>query len=454
MVTAIICAAGKGERAGFSENKILRELNGLPVLAYSISAFAQNGAIDEIVIVCRREDRAAVEALWRPYSHNGRIVEGGATRTESVYNGLKAAQGNLVLVHDAARPYLTQRMINDCIATVKDEGSAVCAVPVTDTLALSKDGRIVSTPDRTTAFSVQTPQGFYKDKLLEAFESAYSDGREGEFTDESGIYAAYVAPPRLCEGDRRNKKLTYPEDFLPAARVGFGVDTHSFISRNFPAENFGSSDSYPLPLAGDTGGGNENASLVQREVPRKGRRDCDKGTIPLGSLRSPFPLYTKGTESGETNNTPSQTGVPLIAFITLGGVRVPSDSILKAHSDGDVLVHALMDALLSAAGLRDIGYYFPDTNEKYSGADSVELLKEVMRLVNEAGFAPQNASISILAETPRLSPYIDRMKETLAPVLGLPPSAIGIAAGTNEKLGYIGEGKGITCYATVLLGSK
>lgn len=137
-------------------------------------------------------------------------------------------------------------------------------------------------------------------------------------------------------------------------------------------------------------------------------------------------------------------------FITLAGVKIPSEHGLKAHSDGDVLIHALMDALLSAAGLRDIGYYFPDTDEKLRGADSMELLKEVMRLIREAGFAPANASISVLAEKPRLSPHIEAMKLNVADALGIPPAAVGIAAGTNEKLGYVGEGKGITVYATVL----
>ncbi len=115
------------------------------------------------------------------------------------------------------------------------------------------------------------------------------------------------------------------------------------------------------------------------------------------------------------------------------------------------MVHALMDALLSAAGLRDIGYYFPDTDPAYKGAFSMNLLKEVLRLVREQGLAPKNISISILAETPRLSPHIERMKESLSETLGLNENAIGIAAGTNEKLGYVGELKGITCYATALL---
>lgn len=374
MITAIICAAGKGERAGLNRNKILEELNGMPVLCYSLSAFADS---DEIIVVCREEDEAQIKKLLSPFP-NARTVLGGETRMASVYNGLNEATGDIVLVHDAARPFVSARIIRDCIESVKKYGSGVCALPATDTTVLSKDGTIASVPSRRTVYTVQTPQGFYREKLLSAYDRAYRDGNK--FTDDSGIYARYIESPRLFTGERKNIKLTYPEDFAPAERVGFGVDTHAFYDE--------------------------------------------------------------------------EEGRPFISYIVLGGVHVPSEKILKAHSDGDVLVHALMDALLSAAGLRDIGYYFPDTDERYKGASSMQLLEEVLRRVRKRGLVPKNVSVSILAETPRLSTYIERMKENLSVALNLPEDFIGIAAGTNEKLGYVGEKKGITVYATVLCSNK
>lgn len=374
MISAIIVAAGSGARAGFSENKILRELNGLPVLSYSLSAFSE---ADELIVVCRKKDEERILKLLSPFP-NAKIRYGGETRAESVYNGLKAAKGEIVLIHDAARPFVTKKIIQDCIESVKKYGSGVCALPSTDTTVVAENGLIKSVPARDSIYTVQTPQGFYKEELLTAYERAIADG--ARFTDESGIYGAYVKPPRLFIGERENKKLTYPEDFAPAERVGFGVDTHAFYA------------------------------------------------------------------DGE--------GAPFVNFITLAGVRIPSDKILKAHSDGDVLIHALMDALFSAAGLRDIGYYFPDTDPKYKDADSMNLLSETMNRVKDAGFLPKNASVSVLAETPRLSPYIDRMKSNLAKALGLPPEAVGIAAGTNERLGYVGEKKGITVYASVLCSKR
>jgi len=138
-------------------------------------------------------------------------------------------------------------------------------------------------------------------------------------------------------------------------------------------------------------------------------------------------------------------------FVMLGGVKVPSDSGLIAHSDGDVLAHAVMDAMLSAAGLKDIGHYFPDSDEKWRNADSMKMLEEVKRLVADKGFAVKNLSAAIQAERPRLAAYIDGIRNSLATALRLDPSAVGISAGTNEGLGYIGEGRGITVTAEVLL---
>ncbi len=366
MISVILCAAGSGTRAGFTENKVLREYNGLPVLCGSLCAFAPFA--DELLVTCRAEDLTRVQALLAPFPA-ARAVLGGATRGDSVYAALREAQGEIVLVHDAARPFVTEKIIRDCLASVKTYGSGVCALPLSDTIAETEDGHIVTVPPRTAYAAVQTPQGFFRNKLLGAYERARADGRL--FTDESGVYAAYAEPPRLFLGDRTNRKLTYPEDFAPVERVGFGADTHAFA------------------------------------------------------------------EDGD--------------HIVLCGVRIPSAQALRAHSDGDAAVHALMDALLSAAGLRDIGYYFPDTDERFAGANSMELLKQVTAMLKDGGLRVKNVSLSIVAERPRMAPYIADMRRSVAEALDIEAHAVGIAAGTNERLGYVGEGKGITCYSFVLL---
>lgn len=377
MISVILCAAGSGTRARLPDNKILHELNGMPVLCYSLSAFAPFA--DEILIACRKEDEKQIRALLSPFPC-ARTVIGGETRTESVHYALREAKGEIVLIHDAARPFVTRKIIEDCIESVKAYGSGICALPATDTTVLIEEDRICSAPARKSVYTLQTPQGFYTEKLLFAYKRAFDENQEHDFTDDSGVYGAYAEPPHIFIGDRANRKLTYPEDFAPASRVGFGVDTHAF-------------------------------SAPRHSDPTK--------------------------EASEST------------FIILGGVKIPAKSGLIAHSDGDVLVHALMDALLSAAGLRDIGYYFPENDPKYKNADSMKLLAEVMKRLRECAFGVQNASISILAEAPRLSPFIEEMRKNLTAVLSC--ESVAIAAGTNEKLGYVGEGKGITVYATVLL---
>ena len=372
MITAVIAAAGSGARTKLADNKIFYELDGLPVICRTISAFSETENVEEILVACRKEDEERLAPLLRPFG--ARTVTGGETRFESVYNALKEARGEIVLIHDGARPFVTQQTISACVESVKKYGSGICAVPASDTVAVAENGAVKTVPDRKSVYCLQTPQGFLREELLCAYERARAE-HTYDFTDDSGVYGRYIRPPRLSEGDRSNIKLTYPEDFPPHGRVGFGVDTHAFYS--------------------------------------------------------------------------SDEGVPLVNFITLGGIRIPSEKILKAHSDGDVLVHALMDALLSAAGLRDIGYYFPDTDKKYAGADSTELLKEALARVRGRGLIPYNVSISVLAETPRLSPHIDRIKQNLSSLLSSPEERVAVAAGTNEKLGYVGEKRGITVYAYV-----
>ena len=168
MISVILCAAGSGSRAGFSENKVLRELNGLPVLSYSLSAF---GEADEILIPCREEDEARIGVLLTPFPQ-ARTVRGGETREESVWNALQEVRGDIVLIHDAARPFVTRETVRACIQSVQKYGSGVCSLPATDTTVLAKDGAVAAVPPRGTVFTVQTPQGFLSGELKHAFALA------------------------------------------------------------------------------------------------------------------------------------------------------------------------------------------------------------------------------------------------------------------------------------------
>lgn len=374
-VSAIICAAGRGERAAMGKNKLLADLDGAPALWHTLNAFCLP-CIDEVIVACSPADMPQISALCAPFGYI--IAEGGGTRTESVYNALGKCTGDIVLIHDGARPYVTEQTIYGCIACVQSSRSGVCAVPVTDTIAVAEGGRIAEVPDRSRLFAVQTPQGFWTKDIKAAYELAAQGGET--YTDDSAVFRRYIAEPTLCEGSRDNIKLTYKSDFTRAypaisaangCAVGLGADVHAF------------------------GGDNK--------------------------------------------------------FVTLCGVKIDCDRGLVAHSDGDVPVHALMDALLSAAGLKDIGHYFPDDDPQYDGADSMKLLERVVRLVRSRGLRPAGASIAIRAEQPRLSAHIGRMQENICRALDLPTERAGISAGTNEKLGFVGNKLGIEALAAVIL---
>lgn len=372
VVSAIICAAGKGERAGFEKNKLLAPLFGAPALYHTLKKF-NIPEIDEVIIASSKTDFKEISAIAAHFGF--KVVRGGKTRTESVKHALKAVSGEIVLIHDGARPFVTNELILNCIESVKKFGSGVCAIPCTDTTVCAQYGEITDRMDRSMLYRVQTPQGFFTEDLRKAYELA----GDAEYTDDSSVYGEFIAPARIVDGDENNKKLTYKSDFpreypllsvSDGKRVGIGVDVHAF---------------------------------------------------------------------GEGS------------FVTLAGVKIPCDKSLIAHSDGDVILHAVTDALLSAAGLKDIGHYFPDSDEKYADADSTVLLKEALKIVETTGYMPINLSITVQAEKPKLAPFIDKMTENIAEICGVEKQNCAIAAGTCEHLGFVGEGLGIAAYCTVFL---
>ena len=370
-ISVIICAAGRGERAGFAKNKLLAPLYGAPALCHTLEKFNMP-EIGEVIITSSKEDLEEISALASFFGY--KVVLGGKTRTESVKNALSYVKGDIVLVHDGARPYVTREIILNCIESVKKYGSGICAIKSTDTTVCCENGKITQRLERNKLFRLQTPQGFFTKDLRLAYAKA--DGED--FTDDSAVYGKYIALPVICEGSESNIKLTFKEDFLreipplPAvgSKVGFGVDTHIF---------------------------------------------------------------------GEGN------------FVTLAGVKIPCNKKLIAHSDGDVIAHAVMDALLSAAGLKDIGHYFPDTDDKYLNADSICMLTQTCKIIRERGYAPSNISITVQAETPRLSTHIENMVQNIAEACKIAKENCAIAAGTCEGLGFVGKGLGITAYCSVIL---
>ena len=140
-------------------------------------------------------------------------------------------------------------------------------------------------------------------------------------------------------------------------------------------------------------------------------------------------------------------GLPLV----LGGVNIPHTKGCVAHSDGDVLIHALCDALLGALALGDIGQHFPDTSDAYKGIDSKLLLARVVAMVRERGWAIVNVDNTLLAQKPKIAPFVPQMRQVLAGILSLPEDAVSVKATTTERLGFVGREEGIAAYATCLL---
>ena len=373
-ISAIVCAAGRGERAGFNKNKLLAPLYGEPALYHTLKKF-DIPEIDEVIVTSSEADFKEISALCAPFGF--KTVLGGLTRTENVKRALEKVTGDIVLIHDGARPFVSTKLILKCIESVKENKSGICAVKATDT-AVYADGKISDRLDRDKLYLIQTPQGFFTKDI----KRAYLLAGEKTYTDDSAVYGEYIAPPHIVEGERENIKLTFKEDFMrgilpiPSAggnTTGFGVDVHAF---------------------------GEGSSVI------------------------------------------------------LAGVKIPCDRGLIAHSDGDVVIHAVMDAMLSAAGLKDIGHYFPDTDERFKGADSGKLLKEVVKLIKKEGYTPVNLSISVQAEKPKLAPHIGQMIENLSLLCGIDKNNIAVAAGTCEGLGFVGEGLGITAYCIVNLSRR
>ena len=363
-VSVIIACAGKGERAGLNQNKLLFSYNGKPVFMHTLDAFISSGLINNYIIVASNNDYEQIKNAVPSFV---KVVLGGATRTESVKNALALTDSDIVLIHDGARPFVSKDIISRCIESAINFGSGITAIPTSDTLCKSEDDEIVDYVGKSGYYQIQTPQAFNALQIKKADSLAGNNS----FNDDGEVYKNYIGKTRIVLGEKNNIKLTFKEDFnnllKTQVKVGVGYDCHKLV---------------------------ENRKLI------------------------------------------------------LGGIEIPHDKGLLGHSDADVLTHAIMDALLSSCSLRDIGYHFPDTDEKFKGASSIELLKEVLVLLKEQGYKPFNVSATILAQKPKLLGFIPQITEKLASVLDVPKENVGIGATTLEGLGFVGREEGICVHAT------
>lgn len=377
-VAAIVVAAGRGVRAGGAVPKQYRKVRGAPVIRHALSLFTAHPQVTMVQPVIHRDDAEtfaeAVAGLdLRPAAF------GGATRQISVRAGLEALekeQPQIVLVHDAARPFTSPALISRAIAAGAG-GAAIPGLGLTDTVKeVDADGRVVATRDRSRLRTVQTPQAFRYSKLLAAHRRACEAGRD-DFTDDAALAEWAGMAVAVFEGEAGNMKLTTEEDFARVAaadwqaltdiRTGTGYDVHSFVE-------------------GD--------------------------------------------------------------HVWLGGVRIPYSQSLSGHSDADVPLHALVDAILGALADGDIGAHFPPSDPQWRGAPSDKFLAFAVDRVRRRGGRIAHLDVTIVCEAPRIGPHRDAMRARIAEIAGIGLDRVAVKATTNEKLGFIGRQEGIAAMAT------
>ena len=368
-VIAIIVAAGRGKRLGSSLPKQFLKVRGRTILEMSVEAFEQNKYVDEIFVAANADYCELTEKLCRGFSKLKKIVAGGAEREDSVRAALDCLRGEngIVLVHDAARPFVSEAVINAVIEGTADFGAAIPTVPAKDTIR-QVDGTGSRTLQRETLACVQTPQGFRISLLKHAFEKAQAEGFLG--TDDASLVERMGINISMVQGEDANRKITTREDLETEMRVGTGYDVHRLVE-----------------------------------------------------------------------------GRPLV----LCGEQIPYEKGLLGHSDADVALHALMDAMLGAAGLGDIGKHFPDTDERYRGISSMKLLQKTAELLREAGYFLGNADITIIAQRPKIAGYIPKMRANIAEIMNCDENKINIKGTTTEKLGFVGREEGIASEAVCIL---
>ena len=394
MVTAIFPAAGASRRMGSGTNKIFLELGGEPILIRTLKTFSKSPRINFLIVVVGENEVDAVENLLetasglKPY----RVTIGGSERQYSIANGLKLLpdDAEIVLVHDAARPLVSLKVVEDVIDAAEKFGGAIAAVPEKNTIKfIDAENFVTYTPPRSKLVEVQTPQGFRRELLLKAYEQAADDKFLG--TDDSSLVERIGDKIKVVTSDYRNIKITTPEDLKIA---------ESLISSAQTTKNLTPS---PYILAPKIGMGYDVHRLVAN---RK---------------------------------------------LILGNVEIPHDMGLDGHSDADVLIHAIIDAILGAATLGDIGQHFPDNDDRYKDVDSGELLKKVHEMIKIYGYKIGNIDSTIVAQKPKLAPYILKIRARLAEILQMDSNLISVKATTTEGLGFTGQCQGISAYATVLL---
>ncbi len=383
MTTAvIIVAAGTGLRAGGEIPKQYQLVGGKPVLWHTATNFQRHRSIDHILVVIGEGHENLYEQAVSDMGLPAPVL-GGASRQRSVFNGLKAIarlEPTNVLIHDAARPFVSGDTISAVIRNLHTHSGCIPAVAIADTLKRARDGIIVETVDRTELYGAQTPQAFRFKEIFKAHSDAAESG-QSNFTDDASIAEWAGLNVAIIPGKSDNHKITTSADLQQAEtrlsagntnmrndiRVGHGYDVHAFD-------------------AGD--------------------------------------------------------------HVILCGLKIPHTRKLKGHSDADVGLHTLTDAILGALCEGDIGKHFPPTEVEWKGAASDTFLKHAAKLVADRNGIISHVDLTLICQAPKIRPYVDAMRENVALIIGVDVNRVSVKATTTEWLGFTGREEGIAAAAT------
>lgn len=393
-VAVVIVAAGAGTRLGVGEPKAFVGLDDRTILAHALDGVLRVPTPMQIVVVAPAdrvgEATAELDVRAGDRRHLASVVVGGDTRQASVAAGLAALWGDIevVLVHDAARALTPPEVFERVIAAVDETGWGIIPViPVVDTLKRVDGARITAAVDRAELAAAQTPQGFRRDILVTAYASAGV-----EFTDDAALLQSQGHTVGTVAGDELSFKITTPADLERARHL---------VAPGAPA-------------------GASSLRIAQPERP----------IIPRVGIGTDVHAFTdRGT-------------------LWLAGLEWPGEPALEGHSDGDAVAHAIVDALLSASGLGDIGAHFGTARPEFAGAHGAAFLAETRRIVERAGFRIGNVAVQVQAARPKFAPRRAEAEQVLSDVLGAP---VSVSATTTDGLGFVGAAQGVQAFAVAML---
>jgi 2-C-methyl-D-erythritol 4-phosphate cytidylyltransferase/2-C-methyl-D-erythritol 2,4-cyclodiphosphate synthase len=389
-VSAILAAGGRGTRVGAAAPKQMLLIGGRPILQHSFAALERHEHIDEIVIALPGELASAPPPYLFSTTKPVHVVDGGTRRQDSVANAFARVsdRAGVVVVHDAVRPFASAALFSRVIEEASRGGAAIAALQASDTIKQATAAPGVRIVARTIA-----RESIYLAQTPQAFNRD-------------------VLQDAIRFGLRSTGNAT--DEATLAEQAGYTVSLVDGESANIKITT-----TQDLDVA-ESLAGLRDARSVSKAHPRVGTGYDLHRLVP-------------GRE------------------LIIGGVRIPYETGLFGHSDADVLCHAVTDAILGAAGAGDIGQHFPDSDEKWKGANSIDLLKEAMMIVRGAGYAVANVDAVIIAERPRLAPHVPAMRAHLAEALGIDLAAVSVKGKTNEKTDALGRNEAIAVHAVALL---